>query len=176
MAEMKTTLYMATSINGIIARDNFSEDFLLDEDWDILCHLVKEFGNIIWGSNTYKQLQKWSEDHFTEEIRSAIKVIITRDKSLNLEEGYIPADSPTNALKVLREQNFANALLTGGSIVNSLFAKEKLIDEVLVTIDPVIVGKGIPIFSPGQFDINLSLQKVDKISLGRLVLQYKVIN
>lgn len=60
---MKTTLYMATSANGIIARENGDEDFLSHENWKKFCELANEFGNFIVGRKTYDAVKKWDEGY-----------------------------------------------------------------------------------------------------------------
>ena len=39
---MKISMYMAATVNGIIARENGKEDFLSDYDWDIFVKLAKK--------------------------------------------------------------------------------------------------------------------------------------
>ena len=34
---MKIILYMAQTMNGIIARENYNEDFLSDINWKVFC-------------------------------------------------------------------------------------------------------------------------------------------
>ena len=45
---MKTTQYMAVSINVIIARDGFAEDFLSDMIGRFFCNIAKESWSVIW--------------------------------------------------------------------------------------------------------------------------------
>ena len=171
---MKTVLYMAMSVNGIIALDDYSEDFLLEEDWELFCDLVKEYKNIIWGSNTYTKLQSWSIDHFTKDIRDATKVIISRNPTFQVQDGYITASTPLEALNILEKEGFDKCLLTGGSTINTLFAKDGLIDEVILTIDPVMIGKGRFLFSEQDFELSLQFEKVTQLSKSRIQLCYSV--
>ncbi|MEK6905606.1 MAG: hypothetical protein AABX24_04350 [Nanoarchaeota archaeon] len=41
---MKVVLYMAQTTNGIIARENYYEDFLSHENWKVFLSLVKKIG------------------------------------------------------------------------------------------------------------------------------------
>ena len=41
-----------------------------------------------------------------------------------------------------------SVVVTGGSKMNSSFAKSGLIDEVILNVEPVIIGEGIPLFDP----------------------------
>ena len=172
---MKVTLYMAMAVNGIIARENNEEDFLSHYNLEVLCRLAKEFGCFIWGRKTYEVVQTWGEGYMTEEIKNAKKIVISRDAGFKVKEGYEVATSPSEALKKLAEAGFAKAILTGGSQINSAFAKEGLIDEILLNIEPVFIGKGIPLFALEDFQLNAKLVSVDRFGYGGVSLRYEVV-
>ncbi len=170
---MKVTLYMAMSVNGMIARENGDEDFLSHDNWRKFCSLVKEFGNFIVGRKTYEAVKSWHDGYGFDDLK-AEKVVISQNKSLVLDESYTVVSSPKVALKKLKERGFKKALLTGGSTINSLFAKEKLIDEIILNVEPVFVGRGIPIFSPENFNLSAKLSSIERVSKGIITLRYIV--
>lgn len=170
---MKVILYMAISLNGVIARENNDEDFLSDENWDTFVELVNKVGCVIWGRKTLEIVGGWNK-RYLEGISKAQKVVVSSDEKLKLEKGYVKATSPQNALDLLSKQGFKEAIVSGGSKLNSSFAKEGLIDEIIINIDPVVVGKGIPLFSSEDFDLNLKLLEYKKIADNRVQLRYKV--
>ena len=45
-----------------------------------------------------------------------------------------------NLLKILKQKKIKNVLLEGGGITNWTFVKENLVDEVIITITPYIIG------------------------------------
>ena len=103
----KITLFMAISLNGIIATENGDENFLSDENWDMFCKLAKEFGNFIYGRKTYEVVQKWGNiDSFTD-----IQKVIISEKTIKLGKGYILANSPEDAILKLSEKGFKKILL-----------------------------------------------------------------
>lgn len=55
---MKVTLFMAMSLNGIIARKNGDEDFLSSNNWNSFSELVKTFKNFIIGRKTFEAVKK----------------------------------------------------------------------------------------------------------------------
>jgi len=65
-------------------------------------------------------------------------------------------------------------LLIGGSSLNTAFAKENLIDEIILNIEPIIIGKGIPLFSIDDFDLPLELISTEKNNSGIVTIYYKV--
>jgi len=66
-------------------------------------------------------------------------------------------------------------VLTGGSTNNAAFAKQKLIDELLLDVQSIIIGKGISLFAPDDFQLSLKLLEVKKIDSKIIQLHYKVV-
>ena len=55
---MKTTLFMAMSLNGIIAKEDGNEDFLSHKNWETFSELVNTFGNFVVGRKTHEAVKK----------------------------------------------------------------------------------------------------------------------
>ena len=62
----------------------------------------------------------------------------------------------------------------GGSELISDFIKEKLVDEVIVTIAPVLLGSGIPLFKQNNFQTLLRLNSINRFNQF-VELRYEVI-
>ncbi len=82
-------------------------------------------------------------------------------------------DSPSQILKTLEQEGYEEVVLAGGAQINTLFAKEKLIDEVIVTISPLVFGKGINLFDE-SVSLEMELLDVDKKGDSLVVAHYKV--
>ncbi|OIN89817.1 hypothetical protein COW80_00940 [Candidatus Beckwithbacteria bacterium CG22_combo_CG10-13_8_21_14_all_01_47_9] len=171
---MKVTLFMAISLNGIIATPDNQEEFLSHANWDEFIKVVQKRGCLIWGRKTYELVRLWPKSYL-EPFKNIVKVVISRDKNLKLDSGFVLADSPQTALKLLKDKSFKEVILTGGSTNNSAFAKLGLIDEVILDIEGVIVGKGIPLFNPEEFELKLQLKSVKKVTENILQVCYKVL-
>lgn len=171
---MKTTLYMATSVNGYIADKDGNEDFLSHENWEMLCKLAGETGNIIWGRTTYEAVAKWDKGKYLEDLVNVEKIIISSDKSLELNNGYTLASSPQDALDKISTKKFKTALVSGGSQTNAAFAKLGLLDEIVLNIEPVVIGHGIPLFSADTFELQLELTSSTQNKNGIITLKYVV--
>ena len=126
---MKVTLYLAMSVNGIIARKNGEEDFLSHENWEKFISLAKEYRNFIIGRKTYEAVKNWGEDYNFDDLVGVEKVVISQNILNNLDKGYTLANSPKDAIDKLSQKGFENILVTGGATINSVFAKEKLFFE-----------------------------------------------
>lgn len=168
---MKVILYMAQTINGVIARENYDEDFLSHRNWEVFVKLAEDIGCFIVGRKTYEEVKKWGEYNF--DSVKAKKIIVSRDKKSKLATGYISTKSPKNALDKASELGFTKVLLTGGGTLNSAFMKAGLVDEIIINIEPFVLGRGIRIFSEETFENKLQLIKVKKLN-EILQLHYKI--
>src|SRR3989338_242156 len=169
---MKTILYMAITANGMIARENNQEDFLSHENWKVFVKLAESAGCFIIGRKTYEEVKKWEEYNF--DSVNARKIIVSRDKGYKPAVGYTTAISPKDALQKASRLSFKRVLLAGGSILNSSFMNEGLIDEIILNIEPYILGKGISLFTSHNFEGKLKLIKATALKRGIVQLHYKV--
>jgi riboflavin biosynthesis pyrimidine reductase len=69
-----------------------------------------------------------------------------------------------------------NILVTGGATINSAFMKEGLIDEVILNVEPFLLGDGIPVFSREDFENKLELLGSEKLGDGIIQLHYRVLS
>lgn len=172
---MKVILFMTISLNGVIARENNEEDFISHRNWLAFVELANKTGCIIWGRKTHEIVGKWGKEYWTK-IEKIKKVIISTDKNIKLEENCISASSPEESLKKLSSQGFNNVILSGGGNLNSSFVKKNLIDEIVLNIEPVLIGAGIPVFKLERFeDVRLELIEMKKLEENITQLHYKVL-
>ena len=164
---------MAISANGIIATETGDEEFLSHGNWEKFCELARKFGNFIVGRKTYEAVKKWDGGYNFDDLVGVEKVVISQDQSFKLDKGYTLASSPQDALAKL--SRFENVLVIGGANINSAFAKANLLDEIILNVEPVFVGKGIPLFAPQDFEIKAKLISADKVEGGIVTLMYEVL-
>lgn len=169
---MKIILTMAISANGIIATKTGSEDFLSHDNWVQFVKLANKTGCFIWGRKTYEAVIKWDGDYLSD--LKGVKKIIVSHSPMELSEGFVSASSPEDALMKLEADGFSEAIITGGSTLNSEFAKRNLIDEVILDVNSVILGEGVPVFAVADFQLNLELLESTKISSSVFELKYRV--
>ena len=169
---MKVILYMAISLNGYIADENGNEDFLSHENWEKFCGLARGCGNFIVGRRTYEAVKNWGDGFGFDDLKGIKKVIISQDESYKLDDGYILASSPKDAL--LKLQEFDSVLVTGGSTINSAFIKDDLLNEIILNIEPALIGNGIPLFAKDSFYKKLEFVSLEQFKSGIVTLKYKI--
>lgn len=170
---MKVILSMAVSANGIIATNDGEEEFLSDETWNRFVERAKEIGCVVWGRKTYDAVMSYDQ-RYIDDIKDVKKIVVSKSNLLLSDTCFVAA-SPKDAIKQLETQGFENILISGGATLNSEFAKLNLIDEIILDINPVIVGSGIPLFLPSDFELKLKLKETKKIEGNNIELVYEVI-
>gem|GEM_PF-2462714 len=164
---MQTTLFMAMSANGLIARPDGNEDFLSDDHWQDLTTLVETYGNMIVGSATYKTVKSWQDPNINfDRFNQATKIVLSKDPNMIVDPGYIVATSPQEALDLVQKHEHSHALLTGGPSVNSAFLEKNLINECVINIDSVLVGEGKNMFAPIDTTTHLAFVSATKKEHG----------
>jgi dihydrofolate reductase len=170
---MEIYLFAAMSVDGFIATLNGSEDFLADEHRDQFKGLAEKSGCLIVGRKAYDEVQKWEEYGFDD--IEAVKIVVSRNRELKLKQGYIWADSPEQALTIARGNKCEAAVIAGGAHLNSAFLDKDLIDELVLTIEPCAIGKGISFFADKKWAKRLQLIECNKLKEGIVSLHYKII-
>ena len=173
---MHVVLSMAMSIDGVIATANGSEDFLSHRNWIAFSELVAEHGAFIVGRKTYEIVQNWKDGYNFDSFPGALKIVISKRNDYQLTPGFELAASPKQALEICSDRGFSSCIVTGGGEINAAFLSAKLVNEVIVHIEPVIVGDGIRIFGSGFVPQRLALTATKDIGDGILQLRYRVDN
>lgn len=85
--------------------------------------------------------------------------------------------SPNQIIKLAKEKGFDNLLLVGGSNTVKQFLEQNLVNEVIITIHPLLFGQGKPIFEPIlNFKKELVLTSVEQIKPPLVTISYQIIN
>ena len=74
----------------------------------------------------------------------------------------------------LREQTDGDLWLVGGGGLIASFRERGLIDEVILTIIPVLLGEGVPLFAGAQPEAAMRLSDVQRFESGIVQLHYEV--
>lgn len=168
---MKVTLWMAVSLNAMAAREDGSEDFLSQDDWEMFVELLRATESLVWGRVTHEL--------FIDQVRQLFPklpvVVVTRDPEFIVDSASACAASPEQAIAELSAHGVATALLAGGPQVNAAFASAQLIDEVVLGIEPVLVARGLPLLAGEAADLRLDLVGVDDSRRPTVRLHYRVV-
>lgn len=164
------TLFMSISLNGMIARLNGSEDFFTSINWDAFVDLARRTGALAWGRKTH--------DIFRQSALAAMPdvlgFVLTSNPAYSVEKGWSVATSPEETIALAQQRGTKELLIVGGARVNAAFAERDLIDRIILDVESVIVGEGIPLCAPSSFDLPLRLRDIKTLSPTVIQLHYDV--
>ncbi len=166
---MKVILLMATTADGMIARDSMQlVDWTGKADKKYFVAVTRQAGAMIMGSKTF--------DTIGRVLPGRKNIVMTRDKTrVSSDKNLIYTDqAPARIIADLETQGFESVTLIGGSVVNTVFLKGDLVHEIHITIVPRIFGKGLALFNQ-PLDVCLELISVGEIDKGHVLIKYKVI-
>lgn len=142
-------LFIAQSLDGYIARSDASIDWLLHFDDESTTNRYTMFLNtidtIVMGYSTYRQvIEELSVDNWPYKN---VKVIVLTHRKLENPYGVTFYQGDINALiNELKKQTKKNIWLVGGSKIIDQCIQRDLIDRYIITLIPIILGDGIPLF------------------------------
>jgi dihydrofolate reductase len=173
---MNVILDMAISPNGLIAREDGDEDWLSSDGWDDFVLEAKQHDNIVMGRETYEQVTRRYEDYNFDSIDCKFKVIVTRDNQFKAPNSYHVVYSPEEAIEFIKSKHLKTFFLIGGGKLNAEFLKRRLVNQIQLTLNPYIIGKGRSFIDSEEFDARLKLLSHQELSNGRLRVIYQVEN
>lgn len=165
---------MVISPNGYIAREDGSEDWLPEEGWEEFVKLAKNLNNVVMGRETYTQVTNRYKDYNFDSVPCKYKIIVTQNKKFQAPNGYRVVYSPEEAIQYLQSEDIENIFLIGGGKLNSEFMKKGLVNELQLTVNPYIIGKGRSFLAPANFEMPLKLVEHSELPGGRIKLKYIV--
>lgn len=172
---MKVILYMAITVNGLIAKEDDDTSWVTETEWVSFSSAIKMNGNMIIGRRTYEVMLQ--NDEFNRSNLNEVKtVVLTKDILFKVHNPKFISvvASPREAVDILHKQGFETIMVCGGGRLNSSFMRENLIDEIYLDIEPIVFGKGIKLFFDADFETKLELIGVKNLSANEMQLHYKV--
>jgi dihydrofolate reductase len=158
----------AQTLDGFIAKDSNHPAFWTSkEDKERFVKLTKQAGVCIMGSSTFKTLPR--------PLKERHNVVYSRKEKFEGENVETTSEDPIALVQRLETQGFNEIAICGGSAIYSLFLKAGVVDTLYITIEPLLFGKGMTVFSD-DMNLQLELKSFEKTEGGTLMLEYKVKN
>ncbi len=177
---MKAIVYIATSVDGFIARQDGSVDWLTSgedaggEDFGFQ-DFFDSVDALVLGRNTFELVLSFGSWPYGEK-----PVIVLTTQQLEIPQDItntvsVMAGSPGEVIHHLAGQGFEHLYIDGGETIQG-FIREGLIQEMIITKVPVLIGTGIPLFGAVPHDIQLQHLETLQFDNGLVQSKYKVIN
>ena len=170
----KLKYYVACSVDGFIAHEDDSWDGFLFEGEPVKDYIesLNHFDIVFMGRRTYEMGLK---DGKTDPYPTMKSYVFSRTMKESPDPKVeIVKENIGELVRSLQQENGQDIYLCGGAkLATSMFA-EKLIDELVLKINPFIMGSGIPLFSGIVKQTSLKLIKSMTYDNGFVVLHYQV--
>ncbi|RED54380.1 dihydrofolate reductase family protein [Aestuariispira insulae] len=173
-------VFMACSLDGFVARPDHSLDWLMpfnsaheDHGYD---DFISRMDGIVLGRATFEKVLGFGDWPY----RLPVMVM-----SGNLTIDSIPPElrdrvqigrqSPAGTMATLAEKGWRQVYVDGGRLVRS-FLRDGLISEITLTIAPLLIGSGLPLFGHDGDDIILELLDSRTFKSGLVQHHYRLDN
>jgi dihydrofolate reductase len=173
---MKASVFVGTSVDGFIARHNGDFDFLPEGGGEP--HGYDEFmasiDVLVIGRNTFEKvltLKTWPY------AGKRVVVLSSRMIDLNAVPGALVehmTGSPAEITGRLSADGAKHAYIDGGITVQG-FLRARLIQRLVITRVPVLIGDGIPLFGSLPHDIQLRHLQTKSYLSGLVKSEYEIV-
>lgn len=163
----KIKLYIASSIDGFIATPDMSVKWLdkynqSGEDFGYE-KFIQNIDTQILGETTYNQFKEYYDKE--EKIHNFI-FSKNKTKKDNINNVKFINQPVKEFITSLDKKIHKKIWIVGGANIMNQFLKENLIDEIILTIMPEILGNGIRLFDNSNKPATLKLKQSTQYKLG----------
>lgn len=169
----KVILYIAMSIDGYIAKPNDDLSFLSivekeGEDYGYAA-FIKTIDTVILGRKTYD----WIMAHVPEFVHADKETfVITRTTKARAGNTHFYTDNLKELIHKLKAAQGKNIFIDGGAEIVNALLNEELIDEMVLSLIPIVLGSGVRLFHDSNPEQQFSLTSSQAFDTGLVQLQY----
>ena len=172
----KLSLFIATSVDGYIAKPNHDLSFLKIVEKEGEDYGYNEFTSnidtIILGRKTYDYVVKEiGLAHYDNGERDVY--VITRTPRPSVGKTTFFTGKLNELVQQLKSKSGKGIYCDGGAEIINALLNEDLIDELIISIVPILVGNGTKLFNDGRPEQQLELIQVKTFDTGLTQLHYR---
>ena len=170
----KVILYIAMSLDGYIAKNDDNFDFLKtveipNEDFGY-GEFLETIDTVIWGRRTFDIVLAMDGG-----ILHQNKAVYVISKSRTGTHGHaVYKDDPVILINDLRKQDGKDIYCDGGSGIATVLFKHRLVNRVVVSVIPYLLGDGIRLFKDGRPEQSLTYKRSVSYPSGLVQLWYDI--
>ena len=172
---MPNIIYIATSIDGYIAKLDGGIDWLMEipnpdqSDYGFF-DFMKRIDGVLMGRKTYEITMDFDQWIYN-------KPVFVLSNTLNVLRGNWAAKAElvrgelTEVIAALNSRGINNLYVDGGKTIQSLLALD-MIDEMIITMIPTLLGNGIPLFNSNDLELKFEHIETDVYTGGLVKSRY----
>lgn len=172
-------VFIATSLDGFIARKDHSLDWLTEHNHDIdgdggFADFMDSVDGLVMGAGTFRTVLGFGPWPYEKPVVVLSQSLESHDVPEDLQSNVeICNHSPRTLMPVLEKRGWKRAYIDGGKLVQS-FLREGLITDLTITHIPVLIGEGIPLFGALEGDLVLKLATSERVGPNVLQTRYVI--
>jgi dihydrofolate reductase len=161
---MTTYVYIAQSLDGYIADKDGTVDWLNEipnpENSDFgFAEFMDKIDAVVMGRNTFEQVMTFGLWPYNKPV-FVISASLNQLQYEYAGKAYLLNLKPIDIIEKLNNEGMVNLYIDGGALIQSFLADD-LIDELIITSVPVLLGGGIPLFGKLGNALNFSHQNTE---------------
>ena len=173
---VRVSVYIATSLDGFIARTNGEIDWLTGgqsgEDYGYAT-FIATVDRIVMGRNSYEKVLTFGSWPYEKPVT----VLTSRDLSIPpalADKVETQNLSPEELIRELERRDVRHVYLDGGVTIQG-FLRARLVDEMTITTIPILIGEGLSLFGALDGDVKLTLLESKAFDNGFVQNKYRVL-
>jgi len=171
MPRPRCSVFIATSVDGYIARPDGTFDFLSiverpEEDYGF-AEFFASIDALVIGRNTYETALGFPEWPYAGKRC----IVLTHRETPSVHGEQFFAGAPGALVDQLGLSGAQRLYVDGGAVIRQFLA-EGLIDDLTVSIVPLLLGRGIPLFGAEVPELRLVLETSKSYESGLVQLRY----
>lgn len=173
---MDCCVFCGVSLDGFIARGDGGIDWLDEmrkrfppgEDAGFSA-FYEYVDAIVMGRGSYDSVASFPEWPYDRRV-----IVLSRSKiEVDRPQVEVSAEEPRELVERLRAEGLSKVYVDGGRVIHS-FLRDGLIDEITLTILPIVIGGGRPWTGALPSDIRLALMDSRTFAFGAVQVRYRV--
>ena len=161
---MTNYVYIATSLDGFIATDDGGLDWLDEipnpEQSDYgFAMFIKSIDAIVMGRNTLEKVLDFGQWVYDKPVFVLSNGLTKLPENIQGKAEIVRGDIK-KLISQLNQKGYNNLYIDGGKVIQS-FLQEDLIDEIIITRVPILLGKGISLFGQLEQPLQFRHQKTE---------------
>lgn len=163
MSERKVVCYIATSLDGYIADVDETLDWLLSVEMDGdggYGAFFETVDTIVLGRRTYEWVMDYEKGNYPYVDQQSY--VVTSRPETGTGQLTFTSEDPASLVKRLKQQHGKTIWPVGGSLLLEGLLDADLLDEFIISVAPVTLGDGIPLFQKAQRRLDFTLESVTK--------------
>ncbi len=168
-------LFIATSIDGYIAREDGSIDWLesIDHPKDVdygYSAFMSGVDTIVMGRKTYEDVVGFDVDWPYADYKCYV-VSSRNEVEISTPQTEIISGITDSDLQKMKQHAKKDIWIVGGGVLIANFLNKGVIDSMLISLIPVVLGNGRPLFKDGQETV-FKLSETESFESGVVNLTY----